>query len=114
MKPAAKEFMKKQFDKRGGLLNYLRRTGKYGEKNQNFLRYVNTWWETTARLNEMRYLEWLGLDPRKGKGYKSLREIYDKDFIKEIYKYSWAGIPIADAANLGEPDEHLNRLEKIE
>ena len=114
MKPEAKEFMKKQFSKRGGLLNALSRKGKYGKRDQNYILYVRDWWETTARLNEMRYLEWLGLDAKKGKGYKSLREVYDEDFIKEIYKYSWAGIPLADAQLFGEPDEHLNRLEKIE
>ena len=122
LRPEAKEIMKKQFDdsvKKGGLLNYLRKKGKYsrevgGVGHQNYIKYLNDWWETTARLNEMRYIEHLGLDAKKSKAYRQLQDIYDNDFIKDIYKYSWAGIPVSNAEFFGEPDEHLNRLEKIE
>tara|TARA_Y100000310_G_C20511312_1_gene729015 strand:+ start:40 stop:1050 length:1011 start_codon:yes stop_codon:yes gene_type:complete len=112
----AREIMEKQFSKRGGLLNYLKSEGKYHPEKtyKDHLLYVNDWWETTARLNEMRYVEHLGLDVKKSGAYRQLQQLYDDNFIKDIYKYAWAGIPIADAANLGEPDEHLNRLEKIE
>ena len=116
MRPEAKELMKRQFSKKGGLLNYLRKTGKYSSevRDKNYILYVNDWWETTARLNAMRYIEHLGLDVRKSSQYRELLSTYDEGFIKEIYKYSWAGIPLADAQLFGEPDEHLNRLEKIE
>ena len=116
MKPEAKELMKRQFSKKGGLLNYLRSKGKYSSevRDQNYIKYVNTWWETTARLNAMRYLEHLGLDVRKSPQYRQLLSTYDENFIKDIYKYSWAGIPLSDAELFGEHDEHLNRLEKIE
>lgn len=67
------------------------------KKRTNYNRYVNEWWETTARINEMRYAEFIGNDPKKTSAYKALSRIYDDAFIDDLNKYYWAAFPVAGA-----------------
>ena len=67
------------------------------KKRVQYIRYVNEWWETTARINEMRYAEFIGNDPKKTSAYRALSRIYDDAFIDDLNKYYWAAFPVAGA-----------------
>ena len=52
-------------------------------------RYVNWWWESEARIGEIRAAIDTGVDYTQTKAYTDLKEIYTPETIEDMKKEAW-------------------------